>query len=305
MTKEKRPLFVPCYDLDDNLTAGECFDHVYKNSKYIDNPALNKLANFEGALAQGFYEMFYNKPQELINDFIRDTSDGLLARTIKLSIAKGDKNAIVTFNMSLRYTNFTLALLGLTEEEINKVIVRFREKGEKPTDKNEYIKDVLKELDILDAFNNGSVDNSKYPLITLLDDNKENCRSANEMGVLAISSMDDPIEVYIEKLHTFLKFTKEELMSVTLPSPEERFKLAFEMMPLRPKAVEVNRLKRSFGKDAESSVSSTVARSLFTCEENLDITLAEVEADCVLKRIRCSARIAAQRNQKENSTLNV
>jgi hypothetical protein len=308
VTKEKRPLFVPCYDLDDNLTASECFDHVYRNSRYVDNPALSGVENFEGVLSQGFYDMFNNRPQELINDFIRDTSDGLLARTIKLSIAKGDKNAIVTFNMSLRYTNFTLALLGLTEEEINKVIVRFREEDERPEDKTEYIEDVLEELDLLDIFNNGNTDHPRYPILTLLDDNKKNCNAADDMGIFALSSVEDETEVYTEKLYTFLDFTKEELISVTLPSPEERFELAFKMMPLKPKAVEVNCLKRSFGQTLVCRVNAGVAPVAVECNDSLEDVMVQVQADSleqVKKRTRFSSRIAAQRAQKENAIIDV
>ena len=120
--------------------------------------------------------------------------------------------------------------------------------------------------------------------------------------------MAQKIELKGKSFLTLKDFTKEELMSVTLPSPEERFELAFKMMPLRPKAVEVNCLKRSFGQTLVYQVNAGVAPVAVECNDSLEDVMVQVQADSleqVKKRTRFSSRIASQRAQKENAIIDV
>jgi hypothetical protein len=38
--------------------------------------------------------------------------------------------------------------------------------------------------------------------LTVIDNNEDNCKAADKMGALAISSVEDETEVYTEKLYT-------------------------------------------------------------------------------------------------------
>ncbi len=300
---------VACFDLDDTLADATVFDFIY--SKYYFTKEAESMSISE-LLAYGFNREFSSRRDDLIQDLIMDTEDFLLARTMKKLMADGHKVAIVTFNTSLEYTNFALALMGLSEEEINRIVVVHRD-DEVPENKNGYIKQVLDEHGF--NFTDEQLrdpENKDVPIITLLDDNVVNCEEANkEIGVDAFHVYGNK-EEYIEDFYDMLGYKIEELLAIDTPSFENRFALAFKMMPVpsvenvvaRPLAVsliaqqglaeiavalnevlppidasDVNRLKRSFemaGVGAHiSGAHSTALASSLHCDEVLDVDIEQ------------------------------
>lgn len=231
-------IFINCLDLDGTITSQE-FDNYLRDTKKLTSLAqiLPMIKELIGESA---------KPEDLVARVINDTSCGLFARTIKASIAKGHYQAITTFNMSIEYIHFALALFGLTEDELQKIYIKYRTS---PTDnvvnKNEYIIDAIKHFNLWE--NRGDLN----LFVSLVDDNADNCLAAQDKGVEVFLVEGDKSYGHLRAHAKYLKLQDNDL-KVSLPSAQERFQTAKKILKIddikvEPVTADNNSLKRVIG----------------------------------------------------------
>lgn len=228
--QEKRPVFINCLDLDGTLMNSvklyyrfgrEMVDEIKKG---VDQHQL-----FEYWLKNKFPKQDDNLA-DLISTYVIDSPNGKLAKALKHALSLGDKFAIVTFNMSKNYAKFALALMGLTKEEIDQIYIRYRDSDDVPENKNDYIKEAIKHFGLFDIIEAAKKDESKfndprYPYVSLLDDDLENCNAADGVGVFSFHVQESKIS-HIKEYCYNMHADSTEYLGVTLPTFAERFALA-------------------------------------------------------------------------------
>ncbi len=235
--QEKRRVLINCLDLDGTLIET---DNLWvKFQEEMANQINNDVSLIK--LWDSWLKNHLVKPGEdlesLISRYVIDSPNGKLAKAIKHALSLGDKFAVVTFNKSTNYVKFTLALMGLTKEEIDKVFIRCRDSDDCPDDKNGYIMEAVAHFGCLEIIEAAEEDESKlkdpsYPYISLLDDSPDNCDIAEGIGISSFfvqrANRTGHIRVYCDSIHG----DDQDYLKVTLPTAAERFALGKSLVEI-------------------------------------------------------------------------
>ncbi len=228
--KAKRPVIINCLDLDETLMKTEkLYERFGKEMADEIKNGVDLLQLFEYWLKNKFPKQDDN-PEDLVSNYIIDSPNGKLAKAIKHALSLGDKFAIVTFNMSKNYTKFALALMGLTKEEIDQIYIRHRDSDNVPDNKNAYIMEAVEHFGFLEnvkAAKNNEInqDDEKYPFISLLDDNFDNCQAARSEGMYGFCVQEAKLD-HVREYCYYMHADTKEYLNVVLPTVAERFVLA-------------------------------------------------------------------------------
>ncbi len=337
--QEKRPVYINCLDLDETLIRSKDLFRRFESDmaeKISNTDSLTKL--FEDWLKNHFPQQGENL-ENLIRAYVIDSSNRNLIKAMKHAMSLGDKFALVTFNSSLNFAKFSLALIGFTKEEIDQIYIRYRDSHDAPENKNGYILDVVKHFGLIDVIEAAENDESKltdlrYPLVSLVDDNPDNCDAAEGVGIQSFFVQEGKIG-HIREYCDYLHDKSKAYLKVNLPSALERFALAKSLIEDVKQAPSIQRdleemysgleealppllnpvttrvLKRSFtagglqsaSTDANNNSSTSLSVNLHCVDETLDdlepvVNLHQAKKPCSANKMVLRNRVA-----KENEGL--